>query len=330
MKYLMLVVCVSLLILNCEAFGASSSKSSYISMKQKRFFQRSSSTITSQATFSSNVVAHQTDHSSQAYLQLIKFLPILKSVVDPTILGGLLSGGLHAVTGMSLFVLFVEWMKIVVFLINIYSNLGPDHIAALLPSSVGRPMWVGAKIGAIWGLGHGVAVMILGSCAYFLKGKLIGKFAIFHQLTSLAENAVGISLVLIGLLGVKESLESDEHHNHNGDALSNEIKGKKSMSTKAIFANGALHGFSWDGAPSIAPALAMNSWQAAVYFLSAYSLGTVIAMSISASTIGALSSTIGKIGNFSKSPDFPKKISLYSSMLAVIIGLYWIAQGFFK
>jgi hypothetical protein len=278
----MLVVCVSLLILNCEAFGASSSKSSYISMKQKRFFQRSSSTITSQATFSSNVVAHQTDHSSQAYLQLIKFLPILKSVVDPTILGGLLSGGLHAVTG-------------------------PDHIAALLPSSVGRPMWVGAKIGAIWGLGHGVAVMILGSCAYFLKGKLIGKFAIFHQLTSLAENAVGISLVLIGLLGVKESLEPDEHHSHHGDASSNEIKGKKSMSTKAIFANGALHGFSWDGAPSIAPALAMNSWQAAVYFLSAYSLGTVIAMSISASTIGALSSTIGKIGTSLSLQTFQRK-----------------------
>lgn len=46
------------------------------------------------------LVAHQSpDHSSKAYLQLIKFLPILKSVVDPTVLGGMLAGGLHAITG---------------------------------------------------------------------------------------------------------------------------------------------------------------------------------------------------------------------------------------
>ena len=31
---------------------------------------------------------------------------------------------------------------------------------------------------------------------------------------------------------------------------------------RAIFANGILHGFSWDGAPSLAPALAMTSWRA--------------------------------------------------------------------
>jgi hypothetical protein len=141
------------------------------------------------------------------------------------------------------------------------------------------------------------------------------------------ENAVGISLVLIGLLGVKESLESDHYH---PDASLNEIQEKKSMRNRAIFANGVLHGFSWDGAPSIAPALAISTWQAAVYFLLAYSLGTVLAMSISASAIGALSSKISKLGNFSKSPDFPKKISLYSSMLATVIGIYWIALTIFK
>ena len=34
---------------------------------------------------------------------------------------------------------------------------------------------------------------------------------------------------------------------------------------RAIFANGILHGFSWDGAPSLAPALAMTSWRAGDY-----------------------------------------------------------------
>ncbi len=196
-------------------------------------------------------------------------------------------------------------------------------MAALLPNSVGRSIWVGAKVGAIWGLGHGLSAIIVGLCAFFLKGKLAGKFSMLQKLTSLAENAVGASLVLIGLLGVKESLEQGHDNDEEGNESSN---GKKTMSSSAIFANGVLHGFSWDGAPSIAPAVAMSSWRAATYFLLSYSLGTVIAMSISASTIGALSSKLGKM---SQAPDFPKKLSLYSSMLAVLIGIYWIAQGFF-
>jgi hypothetical protein len=204
-------------------------------MKEKHLFQRSSATMTSQATLTSTIVAHQTDLSSKVYLHLIKFLLLDRSI-----------------------------------------NRKICHIAPT---------------------------------------------------TSLAENAVGISLVLIGLLGVKESLESDHYH---PDASLNEIQEKKSMRNRAIFANGVLHGFSWDGAPSIAPALAISTWQAAVYFLLAYSLGTVLAMSISASAIGALSSKISKLGNFSKSPDFPKKISLYSSMLATVIGIYWIALTIFK
>lgn len=180
-------------------------------------------------------------------------------------------------------------------------------------------MWVGARVGAIWGLGHGFSAIFLGLCAFFLKGKLTGRFSFLKHLTNLAENAVGASLVAIGLLGVKESLDTSPDEQHDG-------KGKKIMSNGAIFANGLLHGFSWDGAPSLAPAIAMTSWRAATSFLVAYSLGTVITMSISASTIGALTNRLGKM---SQTPDFPKKISLYSSLLAVCIGIYWIAQGFF-
>eukprot|EP01033_Poteriospumella_lacustris_P004535 gene4536-3242_t len=211
----------------------------------------------------------------------------------------MLAGGLHAITG-------------------------PDHIAALLPSSVGKSAFVGAKAGAIWGLGHGLSAVILGYCAFFLKGTLSGRFSYLKHLTSFAENAVGVSLVVIGLMGVKESLEKDEPH--EGEVEGSETSKGKGTSSRAIFANGLLHGFSWDGAPSIAPAVAMTSWRSASYFLLAYSLGTVIAMSISAGAIGGLSS---KLGKFSQAPDFPKKLSLYSSLLAVGIGIYWIAQGFF-
>lgn len=163
-----------------------------------------------------------------------------------------------------------------------------------------------------------MSAIFLGLCAFFLKGKLTGRFSVLQKLTNLAESAVGVSLVAIGLLGVKESMEVD-HSAESGEPT------KKSMSSGAIFANGVLHGFSWDGAPSIAPAVAMTSWRSAIYFLLAYSMGTVVAMSVSAGTIGALSSRLGQI---SQAPDFPRGLSFFSSLLAVFIGLYWIVQGF--
>jgi hypothetical protein len=38
---------------------------------------------------------------------------------------------------------------------------------------------------------------------------------------------------------------------------------------RSIVFNGILHGFSWDGAPSLAPALAVATWTGNVAFLSA-------------------------------------------------------------
>lgn len=65
--------------------------------------------------------------------------------------------------------------------------------------------------------------------------------------------------------------------------------------------NGLLHGFSWDGTPSLAPALALPSLNAVVIFLVAYGLGTVLAMSFVAAAIGEGSLRMGerldKVGN---------------------------------
>lgn len=247
-----------------------------------------------------SMLTAQLTTSTSAIFQhsILKNLPFLRAFINPTSIGGLLAGGLHAVTG-------------------------PDHLAALLPSSVGKTGWGGARVGAIWGLGHGLSAMFLGYCAFFLKDKITGKFSFLDKLATLAETAVGVSLLAIGLLGVKESMEIEEEH--AVDAMNEGKGGKGSMTSRAIFANGILHGFSWDGAPSIAPAIAMTSWKAATIFLFSYSLGTIITMSISAGTIGALSTRIGKM---SKTPDFPKGLSFFSSLLAVVIGLYWIAQSF--
>ena len=98
---------------------------------------------------------------------------------------GILSGGLHAITG-------------------------PDHLAAILPASVGQTFLGGIKIGAAWGLGHGITASFFGVLAYSLKGRMINNVGFLDRLSNLAEAVVGISLVAIGLIGVKESVFVDK------------------------------------------------------------------------------------------------------------------------
>lgn len=62
---------------------------------------------------------------------------IVNAAAFATVGGGVLSGGLHAVSG-------------------------PDHLAALLPRIMGQKWHSSMRIGATWGLGHGFSAMVIG------------------------------------------------------------------------------------------------------------------------------------------------------------------------
>ena len=225
--------------------------------------------------------------------------PVITAVgtmLESGIVGGLLSGGLHAVSG-------------------------PDHIAAVLPPSMGNSGFDGLRLGATWGLGHGISATMLGLAAIILKRQVSSRFHVLERLSSLADSAVGFSLLFIGLLGIKESRAMEDMDMSDGATARNAGGG---LAYKAIFGNGLLHGLSLDGAPSIAPALAMKSWQSAVGFLVAYCFGTMATMSITAGAVGESSMRLFKS---SKNPKMPRQLCMGSSIFALLAGMYWIARS---
>jgi len=54
----------------------------------------------------------------------------------------------------------------------LHAIAGPDHLAALLPSCVGQRWWRAGRIGALWGVGHGISATILGVTMYAFKTRL--------------------------------------------------------------------------------------------------------------------------------------------------------------
>jgi hypothetical protein len=248
------------------------------------------SIISQASSTASNTATDSLRHKFLETLAMIgKFIPLF----NPTILGGLLSGSLHAISG-------------------------PDHIAAILPASVGSKASLGIRIGATWGLGHGLTCSMLGLTAYFLKDRINLGSSLVSKLSIFAESAVGISLLIIGSIGIREVLFDDDS-NTDGHGDGNEESISKLTSYKAIFINGCIHGFSLDGAPSLAPALLKTSWASACAFLFAYCLGTMSAMSLAAGAVGEASLRLGETFGSNK---LPQRLSLISSVVAIVIGGY--------
>lgn len=198
--------------------------------------------------------------------------------------GGILGGALHAIAG-------------------------PDHLAALLPRCCGQKWYRAGRIGALWGMGHGVSATILGLTAFGLKNRVSTMPGIKGWLigaSSAMEVAVGASLIFIGLLGIKEAKNFEGEDGDDDSLLVVEDTAVKAQKRAVVF-NGILHGFSWDGAPSLAPALAVATWKGSISFLLAYSLGTMGAMSITTTLIGESTRRAGQILH---RPDLPDRKSV--------------------
>lgn len=207
-------------------------------------------------------------------------------------------------------------------------------MAALLPRCCGQRWFKAGRVGALWGMGHGVSATLLGVCAFALKNTFKRNSAVraaFSTASHVTEIAVGLSLILIGVMGIREAREWEQGDEDlpSAKSLSAAVYNDttvpvKAEQNRAVVLNGLLHGFSWDGAPSLAPAIAVATWSGNLAFLSAYAVGTMAAMAIVTTLVGEGTRRAGEI--FQR-PDIPQKLSYASSVVAIAIGVVWCGLG---
>lgn len=263
--------------------------------------------------------------ATAAFAPPINNIAMALSALTATITGGIFAGSLHAIAG-------------------------PDHLAALIPRCCGLPWYRAVRVGAVWGLGHGVSATLLGMAGYLFKkgvrfagigGGAVGgggNFDLLHHAGSFMELAIGVSLIVIGLLGIKEAKEWEAPEGGGcdivggGEDQGDDVEGEGSPQSlsaaaapvsdakRAVLFNGILHGFSWDGAPSLAPAVAISTWRGSLTFLLSYALGTMGAMALATTIIGeGTRRAAGKLDR----PDLPRDLSVASSFLALVVGVVW-------
>ena len=199
---------------------------------------------------------------------------------------------------------------------------GADHLIAMAPSSITSPKHA-LKNGLSWGLGHSSGVILLSFLAIFFKDLThLNKFSYF------AEFLVGVSLLVIGFIAIKNSFKLNIHshlHKHNNGIFhkhfhfhqnKNKIHNRHSHALTSL---GILHGIA-GGSHLIAviPALALPAQEAFAYLI-AYLIGSLSIMTlftylVSVSTLNA--------GNY-----FGKRLIGFAGGISFSMGLFWIQKS---
>jgi sulfite exporter TauE/SafE len=222
-----------------------------------------------------------------------------------TLFSGLAAGALHVVSGV-------------------------DHLAALLPLSVGQ-RGKAFGLGARWGLGHSAGVLVIGALGVLLKQRLD-----LDAVGSWGERMVGVMLIAIGLLGIRRALRLEVHahrHEHDGTAHAHlHVHGPNEAHAVApgapvhqhrhtAFWAGTVHGVAGTAhVLGVLPALALGSAAASGAYLLSFAAGTVLAMGVFAGLVGA--GTARAVG---RAPLRLRGILGTAGAAAVLVGLAWLS-----
>jgi hypothetical protein len=201
---------------------------------------------------------------------------------------------------------------------------GPDHLAALAPLAV-HDREQAVRLGALWGSGHGVAVVMLGLLAQLARGVVD-----IEALSAWSEFLVGFLLLGMGLWALRSATrlqihqhthhhDGDDHvhvHVHSADAAHTEAAHRGH--SHAAAAVGALHGLAGGGHLfGVLPSLALSRPQAALYLL-AYLVGAVASMALFGFTVGRAAALGG--------PRLIRGMLYSSAAAAIIVGIWWIGS----
>jgi len=199
---------------------------------------------------------------------------------------------------------------------------GADHLIAMAPSSITSPK-VALKNGLSWGLGHSSGVLLLSILAIFFKDIAhLNKFSYF------AEFLVGISLLIIGVIAIKNSYKfsihshSHQHKNgisHNHLHYHNKRNKKHNRHSHALASLGILHGIAGGShLLAVIPALALPIQEAFAYLLS-YLFGSLLVMSFF--------TYIVSISTFNAGQIHIKRLIAFAGGISFSMGLFWVQKS---
>lgn len=202
-------------------------------------------------------------------------------------------------------------------------SCAPDHLAAVSVFVSRKPSWRHALgLGARWGMGHSLTVVLVGGALVFSGLQLPARFE------PAAERIVGVVLVLLGIFAISRARRLHGHwHAHEGKRHwhlhSHRASDAHAHDHRALLGIGMLHGLAGTGALVVAlPVTIAGSRASALTFLAVFGIGTILSMSLFSAAAGwLLSATTGGSRNAHRTT------IIVAGLLSTGVGVWWIVAG---
>jgi sulfite exporter TauE/SafE len=203
-------------------------------------------------------------------------------------------------------------------------SFAPDHLAAVGVFVSRRPQWRRAlAIGARWGVGHSVVILVVGG-AFVLTG-----WRFPDHLAPMVERIVGATLIVLGTGALVRALRIHGHaHEHGGvthwHLHSHRRSEEHDHTHRAALGMGMLHGLAGTGALIIAlPLAATKSAPLALAYLVTFGAGTTLAMAAFGAAAGW---AVGRAAH--RSVFLVRTTASVAALSSVVVGVWWaIAAG---
>jgi hypothetical protein len=198
---------------------------------------------------------------------------------------------------------------------------GPDHLAAVAPLALAgeRRGWLA---GWTWGAGHAAGVAVVAVLAVLFRDLLppIG------LVSAWSERIVGVALVGIGLWALRRSMRIAPTSHSHGRLSHEHLHVRRGPAwlrrlghAHASFYLGILHGVAGSSHFfGVLPALALPSRGAALTYIAAFAVGTVIAMTAFAAAVGVAGHRIPHSGGAHR------LMMRSAALLAIAVGGAWL------
>jgi len=201
---------------------------------------------------------------------------------------------------------------------------GADHLVAMAPSSITNPRSA-LKNGLSWGVGHSSGIIILSILAIFIRDIIP-----LERFSSFAEFLVGVSLLIIGVIAIRNSrsfgIHSHQHEHNNGISHKHyhyhQNKNLHNKNSHALTGLGLLHGIA--GGSHLVPlifVITIPNIQGAILYLFAYLVGSLVIMSFFTYLISLSTLKFGK--------NHLKSLIAFAGGISFSVGLFWIQKSTF-
>lgn len=183
--------------------------------------------------------------------------------------------------------------------------LDPDHVIALLNLVAGqKSKWTGWKLGALWGLGHSVALLAVGG------GLVLAKGAMPETWAAGLETIVALMLVGLGAAAIVRERRT-ARHGHYHDLADLKLR---------PFVIGLIHGLAGSGAVALLALAAVPGAAAGFLYLGMFGLGTIVGMSVVTFFVQALAARLVS------DPKVRGRVAIAAGLASAAFGAYMLLE----